>query len=119
MPTFRIGLRKAVRALGAQTVVPAGAHCRLREAVNQAIDETQAYLTISHNTVRAAVLREASMPEAYRDSEAALTPRFGNWAIFKHCLPFNVQRMYDEMSGTRPRISTETQMLRCGKSWYR
>ncbi len=71
-----------------------------------ATTETQRYLTILRDSVRAAVLREASVAEAYRDAEAALTPRFGDWAIFKHCLPFNVQRMYDEISGTRPRIWT-------------
>ena len=65
-------------------------------------------LTILRNTVRAAVLREANIAETYHDVESALTPRFGAWAIFKHCLPFNVQRMYDELSGARPRIWTET-----------
>ena len=103
-----IGTLKAVRALGAHTVVPGRGAVVRGEAVNQAIDETQAYLTLLRNTVRAAVLREAGIAEAYREAEAALTPRFGNWAIFKHCLPFNVQRMYDELSGTRPRIWTET-----------
>jgi len=76
--------------------------------VSKAINETTAYLRILHDTVRAAVLREADVAEAYRDAEAALTPQFGTWAIFKHCLPFNTQRMYDEISGTRPHIWTET-----------
>lgn len=99
---------QAVRALNAQTVVPGRGAVVQGEAVSQAIDETQSYLTMLRNTVRAAVLREASIADAYADAEAALTPRFGDWAIFKHCLPFNVQRMYDEFSGTRPRIWTET-----------
>jgi len=99
---------EAVRALHAQAVVP-GRGAAVRGAqVNQAIDETKAYLTILRDTVDAAVRREASIGEAYRAAEAALAPQFGNWAIFKHCLPFNVQRMYDELSGTRPRIWTES-----------
>jgi glyoxylase-like metal-dependent hydrolase (beta-lactamase superfamily II) len=111
-----IGTLKAVRGLGAHTVVPGRGAVVRDEAVNKAIDETQEYLTILRNTVRSAVLREASIAEAYHDVEAALTPRFGDWAIFKHCLPFNVQRMYDELSGTRPRIWTETRDAALWKS---
>jgi glyoxylase-like metal-dependent hydrolase (beta-lactamase superfamily II) len=103
-----ISTLKAVRTLGAQVVVPGRGPVVRDAAVEQAIDETQEYLTILRNTVRAAVLREASIAETYHDAESALTPRFGTWAIFKHCLPFNVQRTYDELSGTRPRIWTET-----------
>lgn len=97
-----------VRTLGAHVVVPGRGDVVRNEAVGKAIDETEAYLTILRDTVRSAVLAEASVAEAYRTAETALTPRFGTWAIFKHCLPFNVQRMYDEISGTRPRIWTES-----------
>ncbi len=103
-----IGTLQAVRALGARTLVPGRGTVVRDEAVGQAIDETQAYLTILRNTIRSAVLHEATLAESYKDAEAALTPRFSGWAIFKHCLPFNVQRMYDEISGTRPRIWTES-----------
>lgn len=99
---------KGVRALEAQAVVPGRGAAAQGEAVGKAIDETGAYLTILRDTVRAAVLHEASVAEAYRATEEALAPHFGGWAIFKHCLPFNVQRMYDEISGTRPRIWTES-----------
>jgi glyoxylase-like metal-dependent hydrolase (beta-lactamase superfamily II) len=103
-----ISTLQAVRALGTKTLVPGRGAVVRDDAVGKAIDETQAYLTILRNTVRIAVLHEATLAEAYKDAEAALTPRFGDWAIFKHCLPFNVQRMYDEISGTRPRIWTES-----------
>ena len=103
-----IGTMQAVRSLGAKILVPGRGAVVRDEAVGKAIDETQAYLTILRNTLRSAVLREATLAEAYKDAETALTPRFGSWAIFKHCLPFNVQRMYDEISGTRPRIWTES-----------
>jgi glyoxylase-like metal-dependent hydrolase (beta-lactamase superfamily II) len=111
-----IGTLQAVHALGAKTLVPGRGAVVRDEAANQAIDETQTYLTILRNTVRNAVLREATLAEAYKDAETALTARFGDWAIFKHCLPFNVQRMYDEMSGTRPRIWTESRDAALWKS---
>ena len=110
------GTLNNVRALNAQVVVPGrGAVVRGAE-VSKAIDETSAYLTILRDTVRTAVLHEQSIAEAYKAAENALTPRFGEWAIFKHCLPFNVQRMYDEISGTRPRIWTETRDTALWKS---
>lgn len=37
-----------------------------------------------------------------------MTPRFGEWVIFEHCMPFNVTRAYDEASGiSHPRIWTD------------
>ena len=34
-------------------------------------------------------------------------PDFGGWPIFEHCLPFNVQRYWDELDGIDwPRIWT-------------
>ncbi len=36
-----------------------------------------------------------------------LTPKFGQWVIFDHCLPFDVTRAYDEATQHRdPRIWT-------------
>ena len=43
------------------------------------------------------------------DSKAmtALQPRYGNWVIFEHCMPFDVSRAYDEAKGLdHPRIWT-------------
>jgi glyoxylase-like metal-dependent hydrolase (beta-lactamase superfamily II) len=101
-----IGTLEAVRALGARSVVPGRGPVVQGEGVSRAINGTQRYLTMLRDTVRAAVIREASVAEAYRDAEAALTPHFGDWAIFRHCLPFNVQRMYDDIAGASPRIWT-------------
>ena len=111
-----VGTLDNVRILNAQIVVPGrGAVVRNAE-VGKAIDETSAYLSILRDTVRNAVLQEQTLAEAYKAAEVALTPQFGTWAIFKHCLPFNVQRMYDEISGTRPRIWTETRDAALWKS---
>jgi hypothetical protein len=43
----------------------------------------------------------------YREAYAALKPKFGEWVIFDHCLPFDVTRAYDEATSHRdPRIWT-------------
>ena len=47
------------------------------------------------------------LKEAYEATHACLAPRFGGWPIFEHCLPFDVSRLWDELSGVeRPRIWT-------------
>jgi hypothetical protein len=41
-----------------------------------------------------------------------MRPKYGQWVIFDHCMPFNVSRAYDEAQGIgvggldRPRIWT-------------
>ena len=38
---------------------------------------------------------------------AKLTPKYGHWVIFQHCMPFDVTRCFDEATGhTDPRIWT-------------
>lgn len=43
----------------------------------------------------------------YRETYAALQPKYGHWVIFDHCMPFDVTRCYDEATQHRdPRIWT-------------
>ncbi|MDE3231354.1 MAG: MBL fold metallo-hydrolase, partial [Chloroflexota bacterium] len=77
-----------VRALNAEALVPGRGPAVRGVAVDRAISETHAYLTILRDTVRESVEREEDVAAAYQAAEKALTPRFGEWAIFKHCLPF-------------------------------
>ncbi len=47
------------------------------------------------------------MKGAFEATHAALVDRYGGWPIFEHCLPFDVARLWDELSGIdRPRIWT-------------
>jgi hypothetical protein len=36
-----------------------------------------------------------SLKQAYDKAMVALQPRYGNWVIFEHCMPFDVSRAYD------------------------
>ena len=61
--------------------------------------------------LRAGAARRAraarSLKECFDEAMAAMRPKYGNWAIFEHCLPFNVARAYDEAQGIdTPRIWT-------------
>ena len=51
--------------------------------------------------------RGGTLKEAFEATHKALGPKFGRWPIFEHCLPFDVQRLWDEFDGIDwPRIWT-------------
>ena len=51
--------------------------------------------------------RGGSLKEAWDAVRAACDPKFKDYAIYEHCLPFNVARAYDEARGIdHPRIWT-------------
>jgi hypothetical protein len=45
------------------------------------------------------VARDRSLKETHAAVREAMDPKFGNYAIYEHCLPFNVSRAFDEASG--------------------
>ena len=81
-----------VEALGAETIVPG----RGPAAGPEAIAETRDYLRTLWDTVRG---EQRSLKDAFDAARDALEPRFGDWWIFEHCLPFNVARAWDEAHG--------------------
>jgi glyoxylase-like metal-dependent hydrolase (beta-lactamase superfamily II) len=89
-----------VEALGAERIVPG----RGPAAGPEAIAETRDYLRTLRDTVRAG---HATLKDAFEAARAALEPRFGDWWIFEHCLPFNVARAWDEAHGVaQPHVWT-------------
>jgi hypothetical protein len=44
--------------------------------------------------VSASAQQGDSLKQAYDKAMAALQPRYGNWVIFEHCMPFDVSRAY-------------------------
>ncbi|GFJ87808.1 hypothetical protein [Phytohabitans rumicis] len=48
-----------------------------------------------------------TLKDAFTATHEALAPKYGKWPIFEHCLPFDVQRLWDELDGIDwPRIWT-------------
>jgi glyoxylase-like metal-dependent hydrolase (beta-lactamase superfamily II) len=89
-----------VEALGARTIVPG----RGPAAGPDAIAETREYLRTLWETVNAG---HETLKDAFDAARAALEPRFGDWWIFEHCLPFNVARAWDEARGiAEPQVWT-------------
>jgi glyoxylase-like metal-dependent hydrolase (beta-lactamase superfamily II) len=60
---------------------------------------THNFLTALYSTVRASVERGETLLEAYLNVRKVMDGPFGHYAIYEHCLPFNVSRAYDEARG--------------------
>ena len=97
-----------VAALGAEALVGGrGAVSRGRDAVDAAIAQTRHFLDVMIREVGAVQARGGTLKEAFEACHAALHERYGRWPIFEHCLPFDVSRLWDELSGIeRPVIWT-------------
>lgn len=97
-----------VKEFGAEILVGGrGAVPRGPEAVHAAIEQTRNFLLVLREEVGAVHARGGTVAEAFRAAHAALAPQYGRWPIFEHSLPFDVQRLWDELDGIDwPRIWT-------------
>ena len=96
---------KAFRAenlVGGRGMIPKGI-----AATDAAIEQTRDFLLSMIEHVGAAHKAGGTLKDAFEATHDALAPKFGMWPIFEHCLPFDVQRLWDEFDGIDwPRIWT-------------
>lgn len=99
---------EAVRALKPRTLVPGrGAVLQGAAACEAAIDGTRDFLRTLLDSVQAGIDAGDDLKACFERAQAAMTPRFGDWPVFQHVLPFDVVRAHEELSGTEhPRIWT-------------
>ncbi len=95
-----------VRALGAETLVGGRGRVVREGEVDHAIAQTRRFLVVLKDAVAAVQRRAGTIKEAFDAAREALAPTFGGWPIFEHTLPFDVQRMWDELAGADPRVWT-------------
>ncbi|MGO4567039.1 MBL fold metallo-hydrolase [Rhizobium sp. 2YAF20] len=77
------------------------------EMVNKAINSTIDFLESTYAPVKRVASRGGSLKEAWDACRAACDSKFSDYAIYEHCLPFNVARAYDEARGIdTPRVWT-------------
>jgi glyoxylase-like metal-dependent hydrolase (beta-lactamase superfamily II) len=98
----------AVKKFEAEVLIGGrGATAHGREAVDAAIEQTRGFLQGMIEKVGEVHRAGGTLKEAFEATHAHLNPKFGMWPIFEHCLPFDVQRLWDEMDGIDwPRIWT-------------
>jgi glyoxylase-like metal-dependent hydrolase (beta-lactamase superfamily II) len=97
-----------LRALEPEKLVPGrGDALVTREQVEAGLKGTQDFITQMFDAVRAGAQAGKPLREVYKATYSQLRPRFGNWVIFDHCMPFDVSRAYDEATQyPDPRIWT-------------
>ena len=77
------------------------------EMVSKAIASTAAFVESTYRPAARVAARGGTLKEAHDAVRAACDPQFADYAIYEHCLPFDVARAYDEARGIdTPRIWT-------------
>ena len=94
------GTLDAVAALKPRVLVPGrGAVLQDAAACAEAIALTKAFLSTLLASVREGIAAGADLRGCFERAEAAMKPRFGDWPVFQHVLPFDVSRACDELRG--------------------
>jgi glyoxylase-like metal-dependent hydrolase (beta-lactamase superfamily II) len=70
-----------------------------RQTVQEAIAGTRAFIDALYSTAVEAVRQGKDLKGTYDAVRACMDGPFGSYAIYEHCLPFNVSRAFDEASG--------------------
>ncbi len=98
----------AIAAFKPNAIVPGrGAALVGEEMVTAALTNTRDFVESTYRPAAAVAARGGSLKEAWDAVRAECDPKFADYAIYEHCLPFNVARAYDEAQGIdTPRIWT-------------
>ncbi|MDP1534402.1 MAG: MBL fold metallo-hydrolase, partial [Rubrivivax sp.] len=78
---------KLVPGRGAALTTPA--------MVQAGLAGTRAFVSDLYASVQAGAAAGKDLRTIYKDTHAALTPKYGHWVIFNHCMPFDVTRALD------------------------
>lgn len=100
-----------LRRLKPQQLVPGrGDALTNPQDCEMAMNSTAAFVTTMYETVKEARQNGDDLSACYIKAYNALAPKYKDWVIFEHCLPFDVTRCFDESSGKHPdpRIWTES-----------
>ncbi len=97
-----------IRAMAPEAIVPGRGDALVgRATVNAALDSTADFVTSTWRAAASVAMRGGSLKETMAAVRAACDPKFAAFAIYEHCLPFNVARAWDEAQGIdTPRIWT-------------
>jgi glyoxylase-like metal-dependent hydrolase (beta-lactamase superfamily II) len=102
------GTLEAIRAFNPRAIAPGRGDALIgSEMVNAALDLTRDFVESTYRPAAAVAARGGSLKEAWDAIRAECDPKFADYAIYEHCLPFNAARAFDEARGIEtPRIWT-------------
>ena len=89
-----------IRALNPNAIAPGrGAALKGMPTVREAIAMTRDFVTTLYGAAELSVARGRSLKDTMAAARDVMDPKFSEFAIYEHCLPFNVSRAFDEASG--------------------
>lgn len=108
------GTLEAVRSFDVDSIAPGRGDALVgKNMVNAALDLTKDFVLSTYRPVAKVALGGGSLKEAWDACRAECDPKFSDYAIYEHCLPFNVARAYDEaLDVDTPRIWTAERDLK-------
>jgi len=84
----------------AQALVPGrGAALATPQKVAEGIEMTRDFLATLYGSAKDSVAKGLSLKQSFDAARKVLDPKFASFAIYEHCLPFNISRAYDEARG--------------------
>jgi glyoxylase-like metal-dependent hydrolase (beta-lactamase superfamily II) len=97
-----------LEALQPRAVVPGrGAALTTPESIARGLAGTRSFVVELYESVSQGAKAGKDLNAVYKDTFAKLKPKYGQWVIFDHCMPFDVSRAYDEATQyLDPRIWT-------------
>lgn len=89
-----------IAAFRPRAVMPGrGAALVGEEKVGEALADCRRFIETLRDTASDAVHEGKGLKDTYLAVRAAMDPLYADYAIYEHCLPFNVARAYDEAQG--------------------
>ena len=89
-----------IRAFAPKAIAPGRGDALVGTATcNEAIAMTRDFVTSLYGAAEMSVARGRTLKENMAATREVMDPKFASFAIYEHCLPFNVSRAYDEASG--------------------
>ena len=107
------GTLDAIKAYEVDAIAPGRGDALVgQDMVNKAIESTRDFVDSTYRPAAKVAARGGSLKEAWDAVREVCDPKFKDFAIYEHCLPFNVARAHDEARGIdTPRIWTDKRDL--------
>ena len=89
-----------IRAFNPKAIAPGrGDALKGLSTGRDAIAMTRDFVTSLYGAAESSVARGRTLKETMAATREVMDPKFSSFAIYEHCLPFNVSRAFDEASG--------------------
>ena len=103
------GTLDAIKSFGPRAIAPGRGYALVGvDIVDAALESTRDFVNSTYAPVARVAAKGGSLKDAWDACRDSCDAKFKDYAIYEHCLPFNVSRAYDEARGiAHPRIWTD------------